>query len=605
MRFIQFFIGLKSFIPVYKEFFIKYKYYLVVLIILGSLQGFLEGVGIGMLIPLFSFIVRKGDLGNDLISRIVKDLFAYFGLVPDLWPLLTVFIFIFISSALISFFFGYFNNRVSMDFEKNIKSRVYRQILSSSWPFLLKQKIGHLEHILMIAVSSQVKMARKIFDVIHSLTGFIMYFLVAISISGSVTLITVAFGAALLIFLLPHIRRLRNQMEYQAHISKTIAHDINENVTGLKTIKAMGIEEEASQKGLKLFDQLMKVRNKQFVLTETVSVLWQPLTFIFVSLLFVISYTYNRNHFDLAAFVAVVYLAQRIFTHINKLHGVIYSTVIAYPYAKLVLDLSESSLANYEDLGGRRGFDFSDLLEFRDVHFGYSEDRPILSGLSFSVKKGEMVGIIGTSGGGKTTICDLILRLFKPERGNIFMDGINVEEVRLTDWRRRVGYVSQDIFLKNDTIENNIKFFDDSLTDEEMIEAAKMAYIYDFIQSLPRGFKTKIGEHGVLLSAGQRQRVILARIFVRKPVLLLLDEATSALDNESESFVRQAVEKLKGQITIITVAHRLSTVMRADRLLVLDQGRIVEEGEPTSLLEDKDSYFYRMYNLAENPQNLV
>lgn len=578
----------------------KYRLELGILIILGLLQGFLEGVGIGMLIPLFSFIVHKGDLSNDLISRTVRDSFVYAGVTPGIWSLITVFIFVFIFSAAVAFTSGYINNQVSFDYERIIKSRIYRQILSSSWPFLLKQKIGYLEHILMIAVTSQVKMVRKIFDVIYAVTGFIMYFYIALKISASITLVTTAFGAILLVLFLPFIKRLQAQMQNQANISKAIAHDINENVTGLKTIKAMGAEEEAAEKGLNLFDQLVGVRAKQYMLTEAVSVLWQPLTMIFIVAIFIISYTYSKNNFDLAAFAAVVYLVQRIFMHINKIHGVIYSSNVAYPYAKMVFDLSDASIANYEDPGGSLNFSFSDSLEFRDVHFSYNENAQILEGVSFSVKKGEMLGIIGSSGAGKTTVCDLILRLFGPNRGGIYIDGVNIADVNLTDWRKRIGYVSQDIFLKNDTIENNIKFFDDSITGQEMIDAAQMAHIYDFIKELPHGFNTKIGEHGIFLSAGQRQRIILARIFARKPVILLLDEATSALDNESEFFVQQAIEKLRGEATIIAIAHRLSTVLRSDRLLVLDQGRIAEEGKPDLLLKDKNSYFYKMHDII-NP----
>ena len=222
-----------------------------------------------------------------------------------------------------------------------------------------------------------------------------------------------------------------------------------------------------------------------------------------------------------------------------------------------------------------------------------------MSNVNFSLKKGEMVGLIGPSGAGKTTIVDLILRLFDPTEGKILIDGDDIKNLDIKDWRKNIGYVSQDIFLQNDTISNNIKFYNDDISEQDIIEGAKMANIYDFINNLPNKFQTIIGERGVLLSGGQRQRIIIARILARKPKLLILDEATSALDNESEIQVQKVIENLKGKITALVIAHRLSTIINSDRLLVIDKGKIVEQGKPQELLEDKESYFYKVYNIRK------
>ena len=153
--------------------------------------------------------------------------------------------------------------------------------------------------------------------------------------------------------------------------------------------------------------------------------------------------------------------------------------------------------------------------------------------------------------------------------------------------------------MQNDTISNNIKFYNDDISEQDIIEGAKMANIYDFINNLPNKFQTIIGERGVLLSGGQRQRIIIARILARKPKLLILDEATSALDNESEIQVQKVIENLKGKITALVIAHRLSTIINSDRLLVIDKGKIVEQGKPQELLRDKETYFYKVYNIRK------
>jgi len=238
-------------------------------------------------------------------------------------------------------------------------------------------------------------------------------------------------------------------------------------------------------------------------------------------------------------------------------------------------------------------------LEFKNIGFNYNNEKQILVDVNFTIKKGEMVGLIGPSGAGKTTMVDIILRLFNPTKGEILLDGKNINEIDINEWRKNIGYVSQDIFLKNDTIANNIKFYNDLITDEEMSEAAKMANIYDFIETCPDKFNTVIGERGLLLSVGQRQRIVIARILARQPKILILDEATSALDNESEVQIQEVIENLKNKVTVLLIAHRLSTVMNCTNLLVLLDGEIKEQGSPEKLLADEKSYFYKVSNIRK------
>jgi ABC-type multidrug transport system fused ATPase/permease subunit len=247
-----------------------------------------------------------------------------------------------------------------------------------------------------------------------------------------------------------------------------------------------------------------------------------------------------------------------------------------------------------EKLEGKNNFSFEKELTFEEISFAYTNGTLVLDEISLSVRKGEMTSIIGPSGAGKTTIFDLILRLLSPQQGKIIIDGVNISTIGLKEWRKNIGYVPQDIFLISSSIKNNIRFYNPHVSDEEIIEAARQANILEFIENLPQGFDTEVGERGVKLSGGQRQRIIIARALARKPKLLLLDEATSALDAESEKEIQRAIESLKGRLTIMVIAHRLSTVSKSDTIIAVDNGRVIEQGSPDDLLANPQSYFSKV-----------
>ena len=210
---------------------------------------------------------------------------------------------------------------------------------------------------------------------------------------------------------------------------------------------------------------------------------------------------------------------------------------------------------------------------------------------------GERILIAGPSGGGKTTICNIIPRFYDIEDGSVSIDGRDIRSITLSSLRSKVGIVSQDVFLFDSTLRDNICYGSGSVSDEEMIEAAKRANIHEYIMSLPDGYETQVGERGVKLSGGQKQRISIARVFLKNPPIIILDEATSALDNESEFEVAKSLEALSVGRTTVTIAHRLSTIKNSDRIMVLTEDGIVEEGNHETLLERKGLY-YKFYQTA-------
>ncbi|CAN7289207.1 ABC transporter ATP-binding protein [Pararhizobium sp. LjRoot255] len=477
---------------------------------------------------------------------------------------------------------------------------------------LMALSVGYFSETRSARISAQISQnVSGIRDVLNmTVTSLARDFLTLIALIGVMiskdwllTLIVFVIAPPLLIGLRYVSRRLKQATRESVEINSHVLGAMQETIQGITIVKAFTMEKQLKTKVETIIDRAENRANRIARLSERTAPMTE--TFAGFAISSVLAYAAFRsiyNGIQPGAFFAFVTALLMAYDPARRLARLQVSLERAVVNARMIYEILDT-VPHQRDLPGAGNLALQQAtIEFRDVRFGYNQGDDILKGVSFVAEGGKTTALVGPSGAGKSTVISLIPRFYDPSGGEILIDGQDIAHVTKQSLRNGLAYVSQQPYLFEGSIRDNIRYGRPEATDAEVEEAAKLAYAHDFIRAQPQGYDTPVGENGVTLSGGQRQRLSIARALVRQAPILLLDEATSALDTESEAAVQKALDHAMSGRTVVVIAHRLSTVVNADKIIVMKDGLVVEEGTHEALAKRTDGLYARLHNLQGNAQ---
>lgn len=606
---------MKEFLNVLRRFVPPYKKYLVLSVIFNILSAILNIFSFAALIPILQILFQTGDTetvttlmpwgSGDVQTVLMHNLNYYVTQLISVYGQTTTLLFIGLFLALTTAMKtgAYFLSSATIipirtGVVRDIRNQLYRKINSLPLGFFSEERKGDI----IARMSGDVQEVES--SIMSSLDMLfknpiliVVYFSTLLFVSWQLTLFTIIFVPIFGWFMGFVARRLKQKsIKAQALWSDTMSQ-VEETLGGLRIIKAFCAEEKMNKR----FDHINTSYRNDIMRVNIRQSMAHPMSEFLGTIMIVI----------VLWFGGILVLTNHAITGPTF----IYYMVILYSIIQPLKDFSKAGYNIPKGLASMERIDkilmaentvreaaqpkhiasFERQIEFRDVSFRYGEQW-VLRHINLIIPKGKTIAIVGQSGSGKSTMVDLIPRYYDVQEGEVLIDGINVKDLGIHDLRQLIGNVNQEAILFNDSFRNNISFGVDAATDEQIIEAAKIANAYDFIMQSESQFETTIGDRGGRLSGGQRQRVSIARAILKNPPILILDEATSALDTESERLVQEALELLMKSRTTVAIAHRLSTIKNADEICVLHEGQIVERGTHDELL-NIDGYYKKLNDM--------
>lgn len=556
------------------------------------ISGFLETLNMAVLYPIMNYgIEQKSDT---FLLKVFNKIIYFFSVDNHFVFSCVMLIAVTIMAMIFKYLYTFSSNKLVTSVVKNTQKTIFQKYTTADYNFFTRNKQGELIHTATIAPTHVadivVYVIRLTYDVINSL--LMLSLMLILTLQGTILVVLIGLFYGVIVKIV--IKRIIYRCGVIAiEEDRKINVVLNELILGIKSIRTFLASDWWREKYTRAVEKSAHYRFKQMmgrIFPESFA------KFVFYNTLAVVGIVMSQRSTEsliatLPLFGTFVIVASRLFPSIQMIGSDLMVIAERIKNMEIVYDLCNAKLREIQD-GVKDLKRFDGNITFEDVWFKYDCLGEFhLKGLTFTITKKQVTAIVGESGSGKTTIVNLLLKLYQPTSGEIKMDGVNIFDYTNKSYLKRIGYVSQDTFLFNDTVRENIVFGMEACTDDMVTRAAKLANAHEFIVEMQNGYDTVVGDSGIKVSGGQKQRIAIARAMLREPEILLLDEATSSLDSIAEKKVQEAISRISRDTTVVVIAHRLSTVQDADKIICLEGGIIREEGTHDELIKNSGLYF--------------
>ncbi|MBT4960889.1 ABC transporter ATP-binding protein/permease [Flavobacteriaceae bacterium] len=542
------------------------------------------------------------------LIKVAVDDYLALGKYQDFIYLIIFMLFNLLLTVLFMFLFSYYANLLGQKVIYDVRVQLFKHILDFKMSYFDKSSVGRL---VTRAVNDMETIAsifsQGLFMIAADLMQMSLVIVVMLFLSWQLSLTVFI----ILPFILFATRKFQKSMKIAFNEVRSEVANLNsfvqERITGMKIVQLFNREKIEYDN----FVQINEKHKKAWLKTVWYNSIFFPIAELSTSItigLIVwfggLNAVLENSSVTLGTIFLFIQLSQMLFRPLRQIADKFNTLQMGMVAANRIFKIIDTT-SNISDFGTKNKDLINGKIVFKDVSFSYIENEKVIKKLSFKINNGEKIAIVGSTGSGKTTIVNLISRFYEVQNGSIFIGNHNIKDYKLQSLRSRVALVLQDVFLFADTILNNITLWDSSISFDRVVNAAKKIGIHDFILSLPDGYNYNVKERGVMLSQGQRQLISFLRAYIKNPSILILDEATSSIDSNSEELIQNATEKITENKTSIIIAHRLSTILNSDRIFVMSQGMLVEQGTHTELVAKKNGYYKGLYEIQFQKEKIT
>ena len=542
------------------------------------------------------------------LIKVAVDDYLALGKYQDFIYLIIFMLFNLLLTVLFMFLFSYYANLLGQKVIYDVRVQLFKHILDFKMSYFDKSSVGRL---VTRAVNDMETIAsifsQGLFMIAADLMQMSLVIVVMLFLSWQLSLTVFI----ILPFILFATRKFQKSMKIAFNEVRSEVANLNsfvqERITGMKIVQLFNREKIEYDN----FVQINEKHKKAWLKTVWYNSIFFPIAELSTSItigLIVwfggLNAVLENSSVTLGTIFLFIQLSQMLFRPLRQIADKFNTLQMGMVAANRIFKIIDTT-SNISDFGTKNKDLINGKIVFKDVSFSYIENEKVIKKLSFKINNGEKIAIVGSTGSGKTTIVNLISRFYEVQNGSIFIGNHNIKDYKLQSLRSRVALVLQDVFLFADTILNNITLWDSSISFDRVVNAAKKIGIHDFILSLPDGYNYNVKERGVMLSQGQRQLISFLRAYIKNPSILILDEATSSIDSNSEELIQNATEKITENKTLIIIAHRLSTILNSDRIFVMSQGMLVEQGTHTELVAKKNGYYKGLYEIQFQKEKIT